>query len=82
MLLSHKTKTLEPESKHNHFFEEKAKRYCKRSEAKGLEEKEVCSKYFLSLEKQRQSNNVIRKVKLADTYVSENNNILEESLEF
>ena len=42
----------------------------------------MCSKYFLSLEKQRQSENVIRKVEVAETYVSEKNNILEESLKF
>ena len=42
----------------------------------------MCSIYFRSLEKQRHSENVIRKVKVTETYVSENNNILDESLKF
>ena len=82
LLLIHKTKKLELESICNTFFEDKAKGYCVRSRTKWLEEGEVCSRYFLSLEKQRQSENVIKKVKVDDKYMFENNDILEESVKF
>ena len=53
-----------------------------RSRAKWIGEGEKNSKYFLSLEKQRQSNNVIRKVKDGDEIVSRDTGILKSITQF
>ena len=82
-LISNKTRKLELESQQFKYIEEKAKGHCIRSRAKWTEEGEVCSKFFLGLEKQRQSGNVIRKVKVTENkFVCKNNEILEEATKY
>ena len=66
----------------NKQYEEKSKGYCIRSRAQWIKEGEVNSRYFMGLEKQRQSSNVIREVKVGDTYVTEENKILSEIAKF
>ena len=82
ILISNKTRKLELESEIYKYIEEKAKGNCVRSRAKWVTEGEICSSFFLGLERQRQSGNVIRKLKVGDTIVDENNKILEETTKY
>ena len=53
----------EIESLLQNYYDKKSKGYYVRSRAKWINEGETGSKYFLNLEKQRQNNNVIKRVK-------------------
>ena len=64
------------------YYEEKAKGYCIRSRANWIKEGEVCSRYFLGLEKQRQQSNNIRKVKTENDTLEDNEGILSELVKF
>ena len=72
----------ELQSNLKNIFESKAKGYSIRSRAKWIKEGEIASKYFLGLEKQRQANNVIRKVKQCDGTIIEGNQVLSEIVDF
>ena len=82
ILISNKTRKLGLERLQFKYIEQKAKGNCIRSRAKWVEEGELSSKYFLGLEKQRQSGNVIRKLRVGDKFVNENNKILEETTKY
>ena len=57
----------ELESKQQRFYNEKAKGYAVRARVKWVREGDIPSKYFLSLEKARQANNVIRNFRVGET---------------
>ena len=81
-LLSLTTKKKEIQVALDKHYENKAKGYCIRSRAKWIREGEVGSRYFLSLEKQRQADNVIREVKVGDRYITDGNQIISEAVHY
>ena len=66
----------------NKRYDDKAKGYCIRSRAKWIKEGELGSRYFLGLEKQRQASNVIREIKVGDSFVNEGSQTLSEIVNF
>ena len=72
----------ELQSNLKNFFDSKSKGYSICSRAKWIKEGEIGSRYFLGLEKQRQANNVIRKVKHEDNTIIEGNKALSEIVDF
>ncbi len=66
----------------NEHYEKKAKGYRIRARAKWIKEGEKGSQYFLSLEKKRQTSNVIKQIKSRDKLVYSDNEILDETASF
>ena len=72
----------ELESKQQRFYNEKAKGYAVRARVKWVREGDIPSKYFLSLEKARQANNVIRNVRVGETNYTGTQAISEQIMKF
>ena len=72
----------ELQSNIKNYLEYKSQGNSIRSRAKWIKEGETGSRYFLGLEKQRQANNVIRKIRLQDNTTVQGNNVLPELVDF
>ena len=72
----------ELEGKLNKFYTEKTRGYSIRARVKWINEGEIPTKYFLNLEKQLQTNNVIKRIKTARKEFSDDENILQEMRNF
>ena len=70
------------ENKINTHYKEKAIGACIRAKVKWIQEGESNSRFFLNLEKQRQGNNTINNLKVNDCKVTNDTDILKESLNF
>ena len=70
------------ESKQQRFYNEKAKGYAVRARVKWVREGDIPSKYFLSLEKARQTNNVIRNARVGETNYTGTQAISEQIMKF
>ncbi len=62
----------------NKHYENKAKGYQTRARSKWIEEGEKSTRYFLGLEKKKQSSNVINKLKVKDYFIYKDKEILKE----
>ena len=72
----------ELESKQRNFFNLKAKGSCIRARIKWVEEGDIPSKYFLNIEKQRQTGNVITKICDEGREIKNDQEILKTALKF
>ena len=79
---AYKEKKSELESKLQIFYNEKAKGCALRAKVNWMREGEIPTKYFLSLEKARQSNNVIASVKSGSTNYTGTQNISEQTAKY
>ena len=72
----------ELESKQRNFFNLKAKGSCIRARIKWVEEGDIPSKYFLNIEKQQQTGNVITKICDEGREIKNDQEILKTALKF
>ena len=82
ILSEFRTKKVDLENQINAYYKDKAKGHCVRARAKWIQEGNLNSKLFSNLEKQRQSKNVIYEVKTANGNVTNDNDVLTETVKF